>query len=106
MIFRGAIHEIKALPGAQGGERQGRRYAVVVQSDRFAGSTVTVALTSTRAGQAVYRPEIEFDGVATRILTDQIHTVDPSRLGDVKGTLDAGELVALDQALILKLGLF
>ncbi|MFC7265369.1 MULTISPECIES: type II toxin-antitoxin system PemK/MazF family toxin [Streptomyces] len=106
MIFRGAIYEIKALPGAQGSEQQGRRYAVVIQSDRFSTSTITVALTSTSAGPAVYRPEIEFDGKTTRILTDQIYSVAPTRLGDFKGTLDAEEIRALDQALLLKLGLF
>ncbi|MEU8618079.1 type II toxin-antitoxin system PemK/MazF family toxin [Streptomyces sp. NPDC048623] len=107
MIFRGAIYEIKAMPGARGHEQQGHRYAVVIQSDQFATSLVTVALTSTSAVPTVYRPEIELDGKTTRILTDQIYSVDPSsRLGAFKGALDADELMALDRALILKLGLF
>lgn len=106
MIFRGAIYEIKALPGAQGHEQQGRRYAVVIQSDRFATSLITVALTSTGAGAAVYRPEIEFKGRTTRVLTDQIFSVAASRLGDFMGALEAEELVDLDRALLLKLGLF
>lgn len=105
MIFRGAIYEIKALPGARGHEQQGRRYAVIIQSDRFVSSTVIVAMTSTSAGAAVYRPEIEFDGTKTRILTDQIYTVSPERLGDFKGSLDGAELAELDRALMLKLGL-
>lgn len=49
---------------------------------------------------------MELDGKTTRILTDQIHSVAPTRLGDFKGTLDVDELGALDQALLLKLGLF
>ncbi|WP_282697015.1 type II toxin-antitoxin system PemK/MazF family toxin [Streptomyces sp. CC208A] len=106
MIFRGALYELRAMPGARGHEQQGHRYAVVIQSDRFATTAVTVALTSASAGHAVYRPEIELDGKTTRILTDQIHTVDPSRLGDFKGALDADELRDLDRALMLKLGLF
>ncbi|WP_007023866.1 type II toxin-antitoxin system PemK/MazF family toxin [Saccharomonospora iraqiensis] len=105
MIFRGAIYQIKALPGARGNEQQGRRFAVIVQSDRFASSTVTVALTSTRAGPAIYRPEVELDGSKTRVLTDQIHSVSPDRLGEFAGTLDNGELAELDRALLLKLGL-
>ncbi|RJO69474.1 type II toxin-antitoxin system PemK/MazF family toxin [Nocardia panacis] len=105
MIFRGAIYEIKAAPGARGHEQQGRRLAVIVQSDRFASSTVIVAMTSTSAGPASYRPEIDVDGVKTRILTDRIYTVDPSRFGDFKGSLDGDELADLDQALMLKLGL-
>jgi mRNA interferase MazF len=105
VIFRGAVYEIKALPGARGHEQQGQRYAVIIQSDRFSSSTITVALTSTRAGAAVYRPEIELDGRKTRVLTDQIFTVAPDRLGDFKGALEAPELTELDRALLLKLGL-
>jgi mRNA interferase MazF len=105
VIFKGAIYEIKALPGARGHEQQGHRYAVVIQSDRFATSRITVALTSTSASHAVYRPEIECDGAKTRILTDQIYSVTHSRLGAFKGALDSEELVELDRALMLKLGL-
>jgi mRNA interferase MazF len=107
VIFRGAVYELKAMPGARGNEQQGRRYAVVIQSDQFATSLVTVAMTSTSAVPTVYRPEIELDGKTTRILTDQIYSVDPgSRLGGFKGALDADELIELDRALMLKLGLF
>jgi mRNA interferase MazF len=105
VIFRGALYEIKAAPGARGHEQQGHRFAVIIQSDRFATSAITVALTSTRAGAAVYRPEIEFDGRRTRILTDQIYSVAQTRLGAFKGALEADELADLDRALMLKLGL-
>lgn len=105
MIFRGAIYEIKALPKAQEHEQQGPRYGVVIQSDRFASSTITVALTSTSAGSAIYRPEIELDGVKTRILTDRIYSVGHSRLSRFMGALEPDELADLDRALMLKLGL-
>lgn len=105
MIFRGAIYEIKALPGAKGREQQGKRYAVIIQSDRFATSTITVALTSTQAGSAVYRPEIDLNGTKTRVLTDQIYSVTHERLGSFVGALESDESVHLDQALMLKLGL-
>jgi len=105
LIFRGAIYEIRALPGARGHEQQGRRLAVVVQSDQFATSTVTIAMTSTRAAPAVYRPEIQVDGHRTRILTDQVFSVDPSRLAAFRGRLDTDELIELDRALLLKFGL-
>ncbi|MGQ4597208.1 type II toxin-antitoxin system PemK/MazF family toxin [Nocardia sp. R6R-6] len=49
MIFRGAIYEIKALPGTRGHEQQDKRFAVIIQSGRFPASTVIVALTSTSA---------------------------------------------------------
>ncbi|MFC9895314.1 type II toxin-antitoxin system PemK/MazF family toxin [Nocardia sp. NPDC127579] len=105
MIFRGAIYEIKAAPGAKGHEQQGKRLCVIIQSDRFVSSTLVVALTSTSAGPAVYRPEIDVDGTKTRILCDQIYTVDPSRLGEFRGALEGDEPTALDRALMLNLGL-
>lgn len=105
MIFRGAIYEIRAMPGATGHEQQGRRLAVVIQSDQFATSTITIAMTSTRAAPAVYRPEIDVDGQRTRILTDQIYSVDAARLAAFRGSLDAAQLIELDRALLLKFGL-
>lgn len=105
MIFRGAIYEIKPPKNATGHEQQGRRYGVVIQSDAFACSTVTVALSSTSASHTIYRPEIEFLSTKSRVLTDQIYSVDHGRLGDFMGALDFDELDALDRALLLKLGL-
>lgn len=105
MIARGAIFGIKGLPGVRGHEQQGQRLCVVIQSDRFATSTITVAMTSTSAKDAVYRPVMEVGHVATRILTDQIYTVDPGRLTDFHGRLSASEIADLDRALLLKLGL-
>lgn len=105
MIFRGAVYRVKALPSARGREQQGERYGVVIQSDRFATNPVTVAMTSTRAGHAVYRPTVEIGGRITRILTDQIFSLDSSRLGEFAGALEGDELGELDRALMLKLGL-
>lgn len=78
---------------------------MIIQSDRFACSTVTVALTSTSAGAASYRPEIELEGRKTRILTDQIFSVSPDRFGEFAGSLDRSEFADLDRALLLKFGL-
>ncbi|MDA1361951.1 type II toxin-antitoxin system PemK/MazF family toxin [Glycomyces luteolus] len=103
-MFRGAIFEVRPL-GGSGHEQRGKRCCVVIQSDRFACSTVTVAMTSTSAGHAVYRPEVEFLGAKARILTDQIHSLDHGRLGEFKGALEVEELDALDRALMLKLAL-
>lgn len=105
MIFRGAIYAIKALPSARGHEQRGHRYGVIIQSERFASSLTTVAMTSTQAGDAIYRPEIVLNGEVTRVLTDQIFSLADSRLGRLVGRLNADEINALDRALMLKLGL-
>lgn len=83
------------------------RYAVVVQSDDLLLSTWLVAPTSTGRAPASFRPEVEIDGVRTRILVEQTAVVDPEvRLGDFAGRLSAAELAAVDDALrvVLSLG--
>lgn len=82
------------------------RYAVVVQADEFlALSTVLVSPSSTSARPASFRPTITLDGVQTRILVEQTTVVDPERLGRSAGRLDAEELQAVDEALVLIFGI-
>jgi mRNA interferase MazF len=98
---RGDLFRVRAARGAVGHEQQGGRFAVVVQSDFLQPSTLLVAPTSTSAKWAQYRPEIEVDGTETRILIEQSMAVDPQRLGDFAGRLNAAELLAVDDALRL-----
>lgn len=48
---------------------------------------------------------IDLDGTETRVLVEQTSVVDPQRLGDSAGRLDATEMRAVDDALGLLLGL-
>jgi mRNA interferase MazF len=78
----------------------------VVQADEFMGlSTVLVSPTSRRARPASFRPTIEIGGLETRVLVEQTTVVDPQRLGRSAGRLDANEMRAVDDALLLLLGL-
>lgn len=105
-MVRGEVFRLPAPGRARGREQQGARYAVVVQADDFlALSTVLVAPTSTSARPATFRPTIELLGTETRILVEQTTVVDPRRLGDSAGRLDAAEMRAVDDALRLVLGL-
>ncbi len=89
-----------------GHEQQGRRLGVVVQSDAFLPrSVVLVAPTSTRARPASFRPEIEIDGVSTRVLVEQVGAVDTGRLGDLTGNLTPKEQWGVDAALLTVLSL-
>jgi len=73
---------------------------VTVQSDDLPLSTWIVAPSSTGRREATFRPEIEIDGVKTRVVVEQLTIVDPeTRLGDFAGRLDAAELRAVDAAL-------
>jgi len=79
---------------------------VVVQSDELLDlSTVLVAPTSTSARPASFRPPVRLNGTETRVLVEQTTVVDPQHLGRSAGRLDATELRAADEALLLVLGL-
>lgn len=105
-MVRGEVFRLPAPVRARGREQQGARYAVIVQADDFLGlSTALVAPTSTSARPATFRPTIDLRGTQTRVLVEQTTVVDPRRLGDSAGRLDAAELHALDDALRLMLGL-
>lgn len=104
--MRGDVYRLRASRDARGHEQQGRRYAVVVQSDDLQLlSTWMVAPTSTSARQATFRPSIEIVGTQTRVLVEQTSAVDPSRLGDRVAHLGFDELRAVDAALRLVLSL-
>lgn len=95
----GEVHRLRAPRDARGHEQRDPRYAVVVQSDQLPLSTLLVAPTSTSAGAASFRPEIEVDGRTTRVLAEQTAAVDPGRLGDSVGYLSSDELRRVEAAL-------
>lgn len=105
-MVRGEVCRLPAPRGARGREQRGARYAVVVQADEFLDlGTVLVSPTSSSARAASFRPEITLEGHQMRILVEQTTVVDPERLGRSAGRLDAHELRAVDEALMLVLGL-
>ena len=105
-MVRGQIFRLPALRAARGREQRGAGYAVIVQAEEFLGlSTVLVSPTSTSARPASFRPTITLKGEDTRVLVEQTTVVDPQRLGRSAGRLDASELRAVDEALMLVLGL-
>jgi mRNA interferase MazF len=105
LLHRGNVVALRAPKAAKGHEQQGERYAVLVQSDEFARlGTVVVAPTSTSAQPAIFRPEITVRGRRTRVLTDQISTIDRSRLGRPAGRLSNAELQDLELSLSRLLG--
>jgi mRNA interferase MazF len=105
-MVRGEIFRLPAPRAARGREQRGARYAVIVQADEFLGlSTVLVSPTSASARAASFRPTITLAGQETRVLVEQTTVVDPGRLGRSAGRLNASELRAVDEALMLVLGL-
>jgi mRNA interferase MazF len=101
---RGDLYRLRSDKDAMGHGQRGPRYAVAIQSDGILLSTLIVAPTSASAQPAIFRPEIEMDGVRTRVLVDQMRAVDTGRLGDFAGRLDAAETAEVDRAIRLILG--
>jgi mRNA interferase MazF len=105
-MVRGEIFRLPPPRAARGHEQRGARYAIIVQADEFLGlSTTLVAPTSISARPASFRPTISLDGTDTRVLVEQTSVVDPQRLGAPAGRLQADELRAVDDALMLVLGI-
>jgi mRNA interferase MazF len=104
-MTRGDIFRIR-LPASRGHEQHGARYAVVVQAEALLGlSTAIVAPTSTAAAPATFRPTISIATTPTRVLVEQLRTVDLRRLGDHIGRLTPTEQRGVDQALEIVLDL-
>jgi mRNA interferase MazF len=105
-MVRGEVFRLPPRGRARGHEQRGARYAVIVQADEFLElSTTLVAPTSRSARPASFRPTITVAREETRVLVEQTTVVDPQRLGRSAGRLDASELRAVDEALLLVLGL-
>ncbi|HEY8296381.1 MAG TPA: type II toxin-antitoxin system PemK/MazF family toxin [Micrococcaceae bacterium] len=104
--MRDDLSPLKASKDARGHEQAGARFAVVVQSDDLPLSTWVIAPTSTGRREASFPPQVEIDGVKTRVMVEQLTVVDPQvRLGEFAGRLDAAELRTVDAALLAVLGL-
>ena len=103
---RGEVYRLRAPRDQRGHEQAGSRFGIVVQADELLDlSTVLVAPTSTRALRASFRPEVEIDGRATRVLVEQLGAVDPTRLGESHRLLGFDELRSVDRALAVVMGL-
>lgn len=104
--MRGDVYRLRSPRSTRGHEQSGRRYAVVVQSDLLPLSTLLVAPTSTSGRPASFRPEVEINGVTTRVLVEQTAAVDPGRLGEPAGRLTHDEMRQIDAALRIVLDLY
>jgi len=104
-VQRGDVFRFK-VPKGVGHEQQGERFGIVVQSDvMLPRSVVVVAPTSRSAKPASFRPEVEVAGNVTRVLVEQLGAVDVQRLGRRVGRLTTDEMWAVDEALVVVLGL-
>lgn len=103
--MRGDVFRLRSDRNAIDHEQKGPRYGIVVQSNDLPMSTMLVAPTSTSAHPTIYRPEVTVLGRTTLVQTDQTMAVALSRLGERVGALTFAELLDVNAALNLVLGL-
>ncbi|MBO0811111.1 MAG: type II toxin-antitoxin system PemK/MazF family toxin [Microlunatus sp.] len=82
-----------------------QRLGLVVSPSESPLSVVTVIPTSASAGPAIHRPEVEIAGRTTRLLVDQIRSIDVDHVvGDPVDHLTRDQLAEAELALAHYLG--
>lgn len=103
-MIRGAVYRID-LGRPHGHEQGGKRLGLVVSPSESPMSVVTVIPTSTSPGSSIHRPELEIAGRATRLLVDQIRSIDTAYIvGDPVDYLTRDQLADAELALAHYLG--
>jgi mRNA interferase MazF len=105
-VIRGAVYPVDLGDAKRGHEQRGRRLGLVISIEQNAWSTVTILPTSTSAQLSVFRPEVIIAGRATRILTDQIRTIDISYVtGELVDYLSRDDMAHVEHTLSRYFGL-
>lgn len=105
-MIRGALYRVDLGDAKRGHEQRGRRYGLVLSPGAMPWAVVTILPISSSAQPAVFRPELEIEGRRTRLLVDQIRTIDARYVhGDPVHYLDRDELAEVEHAVARYLGL-
>jgi mRNA interferase MazF len=105
-MIRGAVYPVDLGDAKRGHEQRGRRLGLVISIEQNVWSTVTIIPASTSAHSAVFRPEVVIAGRDTRILIDQIRTIDTSYVtGELVDYLSGDDLAQVEHSLSRYLGL-
>lgn len=103
-MIRGAVYRID-LGRPRNHEQGGKRLGLVLSPSDSPLSVVTVVPTSTSAGPSVHRPELEVAGRLTRMLVDQIRSIDVDYIvGEPVDYLTGDQLAEVELALAHYLG--
>jgi mRNA interferase MazF len=105
-VIRGAVYPVDLGEAKRGHEQRGRRLGLVISIEQSAWTTVTVIPTSTSAQPAVFRPEVVIAGRETKVLIDQIRTLDTCYVtGELVDYLSADDMAQVEHGLARYLGL-
>lgn len=104
-MIRGAAYRID-LGRPRNHEQGGRRLGLLVSPSNSPLSVATVIPASTSAGASVHRPEMELAGRATKLLVDQIRSIDIDYIiGEPVDYLTGNQLAQVELALAHYLGI-
>ncbi|WP_277870118.1 MULTISPECIES: type II toxin-antitoxin system PemK/MazF family toxin [unclassified Frankia] len=104
--MRGAVYPVDLGDAKRGHEQRGRRLGLVLSMEQNTWSTVTIAPTSTSAQASTFRPEVIIAGRSTRILIDQIRTIDSAYVaGELVDYLSRDDMAQVEHTLSRYLGL-
>ena len=105
-MIRGAVYPIDLGNAKRGHEQRGRRLGLVISINQDAWSTVTIIPTSTGAQASVFRPEVVIAGWDTKVLIDQIRTIDVSYVsGEIVDYLTRDDVAQVEHGLSRYFGL-
>lgn len=103
-MIRAAVYRID-LGRPRGHEQGGKRLGLVVSPSDSPLSVATVIPISTSAGPSIHRPELEIAGRSTRMLVDQVRSIDIDYVvGDPVDYLTRDQLMEVELALAHYLG--
>jgi mRNA interferase MazF len=104
---RGDVFWVKLDP-AQGTEIRKTRPAVIISNDscnKYGRRLIVLPVTSNVESLFPGEAMIEIQGRPARVLGDQMRSLDKSRLGARIGTLSPAELLAVEEAVLITLGI-
>jgi mRNA interferase MazF len=105
-VIRGAVYPVDLGDAKRGREQRGRRLGLVISIEQDAWSVVTVIPTSTSAQASVFRPEVLIAGQETKILIDQVRTIDVSYVtGELIDYLSQDDMAHVEHSLSHYFGL-
>jgi mRNA interferase MazF len=105
-MIRGAIYPVDLGDAKRGHEQRGRRLGLVISIEQNAWPTVTIIPTSSSAQASVFRPDVVIAGRETKVLIDQVRTIDTSYVvGELVDYLSRDDMAQVEHGLSRYFGL-
>jgi mRNA interferase MazF len=105
-VIRGAIYPVDLGDDKRGHEQRGRRLGLVISIEKNVWSVVTIIPTSTSAQASVFRPEVVIAGRETKVLIDQVRSIDVSYVtGELVDYLSRDDMAQVEHSMSRYFGL-